>query len=83
MTDEQIVAGIREVLSLHLDIHETVDATTDVLRDLRLDSIQQITFIVELENYFRICFDPGDAESVSSVGDVAALISRRLAGERR
>ena len=62
----------------HLRLESSLRPETDVLRDLNLDSVQRLTLIVELENHFRICFEPGDAEGVSTLGDVTALIRERL-----
>lgn len=79
MTEQQILDGIREVMRQHLDIASPVDSGTDLSRDLELDSLKQLTLMVELENRFRIYFDAGDEEGLVSVGDVVALIGRRLA----
>ena len=78
MSDEQILDGIRDVMRRHLRLDVPLRPETDVLRDLCLDSVQRLTLIVELENRFRICFEPGDAEGVSTLGDVTTLIRDRL-----
>lgn len=78
MSDEQIFDGIQDVMRRHLRLDIPLRPETDVLRDLCLDSVQRLTLIVELENHFRICFEPGDAEGVSTLGDVTALIRDRL-----
>ena len=78
MSDEQILDGVRQVMRQHLQVRGPLEPGTDVLRDLNLDSVQRLTLIVELENHFRICFDPGDAEGVSTLLDVVALIRDRL-----
>ena len=66
------------MLSEHLRIAD-VEEETDLFRDLALDSVQQLTFIVELENSFKICFDEGDEEGIRTIGDVVDAVSRRLA----
>lgn len=55
-----------------------VDESTHLFRDLELDSIQQLTFVVELENHFRICFDEGDDAGIETIGDVVDAVSERL-----
>lgn len=81
MTEEQILAGIRDVLTHRLHVAAPIRPDQHILRDLHLDSIQQFALVVELENHFRVCFDPGDEEHVATVADVARLVARRLAAE--
>jgi len=45
---------------------------------LQLDSLKQLTLVVELENHFRVRFDSGDEEGLETVGDIVRLIGRRL-----
>jgi acyl carrier protein len=78
MTKTQILEGVRSVLREHLRISRPVYPETDLFRDLELDSLKQLTLVVELENYFRICFDEGDEEGLRTIGDVMGLISRRI-----
>ena len=80
MTDAEILNGVRGVLREHLDVRRDVDAETDLVRDLALDSLKQLTLIVELENHFKICFDPGEEDGARTLGDVVRLISRRRRG---
>lgn len=78
MTESQILEGIRMVLREHLRIALPVNPETDLFRDLELDSLKQLTLVVELENKFRICFDEDDEEGLRTIGDVMGLISRRI-----
>ncbi len=73
----QVLEDVRRVLEEHLLISD-VREETDLFRDLELDSVQQLTFIVELENNFEICFDEGDEASIRTIGDVVDIVSRRL-----
>ena len=54
-----VLRDVRQVLEEHLRIAD-VDEATHLFRDLELDSIQQLTLVVEIENHFKICFDEGD-----------------------
>jgi acyl carrier protein len=81
MTDTEIFQAIREVLARHLHLSAPVTPQTDIARDLALDSVHQLTFIVELENRFRVCFDPDDEQGLRTLGDVARLVERRLQAE--
>jgi acyl carrier protein len=76
---ETILGGVREVFAEHLRIEE-VGEDAHLLRDLKLDSIQQLTLVVELENRFQIALGPGDEAGIERVGDVVDLLERRLSG---
>jgi acyl carrier protein len=78
MNENRILDGVEKVLREHLQIASPVGPETDLFQDLELDSVKQLTLVVELENHFRICFDEGDEEGLRTLGDIVALISRRL-----
>jgi acyl carrier protein len=70
----RVLADVRRVLEEHLLISD-VREETDLFRDLELDSVQQLTFIVELENAFEICFDEGDEARIRTIGDVVDIVA--------
>ena len=72
-----VLRDVRQVLEEHLRIAE-VDETTHLFRDLELDSIQQLTLVVEIENHFKICFNEGDEAGIATIGDVVDAVSNRL-----
>ena len=78
MNESQILENVREVLEEHLQISFPVGRETDLFRDLELDSLKQLTLVVELENRFRICFDEGDEEGLRTIGDVVGFIAHRI-----
>ena len=78
MSEQQILDGVRQVMREHLAIRSSLDVRTHLFRDLELDSLKQLTLVVELENHFRIRFDDGDEEGLETVGDVVKLIANRL-----
>lgn len=78
-----IFAQVREILSRHLHIQAPIELESDLRVDLHLDSIKQLGLVVELENHFRVCFEPGDEHGARTVGDVVALLARRLEEARR
>jgi len=78
VTPQQILKGVREVIREHLKVSSLVTNETHLLRDLQLDSLKQLTLVVELENHFRVRFDSGDEEGLETVGDIVRLIGRRL-----
>ena len=72
-----VLHDVQKVLEEHLTIVD-VDETTHLFKDLELDSIQQLTFVVEIENHFKICFDEGDEAGIGTIGDVVDAVSNRL-----
>lgn len=77
MDRAEVFRDVQQVLEEHLTI-ANVDEHTHLFRDLELDSIQQLTFVVELENHFKVRFDEGDASGIQTIGDVVDMLTRRL-----
>ena len=77
MPRAEILAGVRKVFADELKI-EGLTEETRLVRDLKLDSIQQLTLVVELENRFRVAFGQGDETGIERVGDVVDVLERRL-----
>ena len=78
MTEHQILEGVQEVIRDHLQMQSPVGNETHLFRDLQLDSLKQLTLVVELENHFRVRLDAGDEEGLETIGDVVRVIDRRL-----
>lgn len=77
MPRAEILEEVRKVFAHELKI-DGLTEDTHLLRDLKLDSIQQLTLVVELENRFRVAFGKGDETGIERVGDVVDLLERRL-----
>jgi acyl carrier protein len=82
MTEGEILEGVRQVIRDSLRPGRPVDEKTRLLGDLELDSLKQLTLVVEIEDRFRIRFDDVDQEGLETVGDVVRLIARRLSEEQ-
>lgn len=78
MYRHDILEGIRAVVEQHLGMRAELREDTHLLADLELDSLQQLTLVVELENHFQVCFEDGDELGLATVRDVIHLIDRRL-----
>lgn len=52
-----------------------------LVEDLNLDSIRLLTLATEVENRFRILLDEADELAIETVGDLIAIVERKL--ERR
>lgn len=82
MSRDEIFDGIRELLRTRLDVQVPVRLETDLLGELGLDSLGQLTLIVELENRFRVCFERGEIEDIVVVKDIVDAVSRCLEEEQ-
>jgi acyl carrier protein len=78
MEREAILSEVKRVFVDHLSIPD-VSESTHLFQDLKLDSIQQLTLVVELENRFRLRFEESDEKDIATVRDVVDVLSRRLA----
>jgi acyl carrier protein len=70
----EIIRGIRAEAPPTL----VVTPESDLFRDLSLDSITLTSLVVSLEDHYRILLNEEDAGEVRTVGDLAALVVRRL-----
>lgn len=78
MTDEGILAGIAEVARVHLGWDGAVTPEMRLVEDLRLDSIRLLTLAAEVENRFRVLLDEGDEAGIETVGDLMAIVRRKI-----
>lgn len=79
MSDEStILAGIAEVAHLHLGWKGPLTSDMRLVEDLRLDSIRLLTLAAEVENRFRIFLDELDEGAIETIGDLVAVVRRKL-----
>ena len=79
MSDEAaILAGIADVARLHLGWEGPLTADMRLVEDLRLDSIRLLTLAAEVENRFRIFLDELDEGAIETIGDLVAVVRRKL-----
>lgn len=75
----EVVAEVRRILGEELEWKGLVEPSHDLLKDLQLDSLGLTVLAVGLENRFRVKLSEEDAAGVTTVSDLAKLISRRVA----
>jgi acyl carrier protein len=80
MKDETILNGIADVARVHLGWEGEVAPEMRLVEDLRLDSIRLLTLAAEVENRFRILLDELDEGTIETVGDLVAVVRRKLGG---
>ncbi len=71
------ITEIEELIKEKLNIKEINKSAT--LTDYGLDSLDVVEFILELEERFNITFSPSETKDLKSVGDLLALIEKKLA----
>ncbi|HEY3450649.1 MAG TPA: acyl carrier protein [Myxococcales bacterium] len=70
----EVFEGVVTVLRSKLRVQAPLGPKTNLLRDLQFDSVQLLTLVVELENHFQLCFEPGDEAGLATLEDIAARI---------
>ncbi|MFP6663620.1 MAG: phosphopantetheine-binding protein [Deltaproteobacteria bacterium] len=82
MTDQDVMAKVVEILrplAKDADALTKVNAATDILSDLRVNSARLVDAILAFEDEFDIEIADEDIDSVATVGDAVTLISTKLA----
>jgi len=74
----EVVAEVRRILGEELEWKGAVEPSHDLLKDLQLDSLGLTVLAVGLENRFRVKLSEEDAAGVTTVADLAKLVSRRV-----
>jgi acyl carrier protein len=73
-----ILRGIAEVARDHLGWEGPLRREMRLVEDLRLDSIRLMTLAAEVENRFRVLLDESDELGIETVGDLVAVVERKL-----
>lgn len=80
MSDEAILDGVTEVARAHLGWEGELAPEMRLVEDLRLDSVRLLTLAAEVENRFRVRLDEQDEGSIETVGDLVAVVRKKLGG---
>lgn len=80
---EGVLAKIFEYLDENLAEKPSapISAQSHLLRDLRLDSLQQFEMVSDLEDHYRITLSPEMFSHVETVGQVAQEVAKLVASE--
>jgi acyl carrier protein len=82
-TTDVVLTEIRRIAEAELDLRGAVEARSELVRDLGLDSLGAMVLAVGLENRFRVKLDEQDAGTLRTVADLVALVQRRCEEARR
>ena len=75
-----VLTAIQEIAARDLNRHRAIRPEHALVTDVGLDSLGAMVLAVGLEDRFRIYLNEQDAASLTTVGDLIALVQRR-AGE--
>ena len=79
LTESEVVEAVTAIVRDEIDAKATVLPESDLLRDLRLDSLSLMTLVVGLEDRFQIVLSEEDSAGIRTVGELAALVLRKAA----
>ena len=74
-----ILDGIAAAAREELDWEGTLTPETPLVSAMELDSLRMLTLVVAIEDHFKVCLEEGDEAGLTTVGDLAGLIQKRLA----
>jgi acyl carrier protein len=77
-TATEVQDRITHILRGEAQVEADITPSSDLLRDLELDSMSLTVLMVGLEDHYRVRLDGEDAAGVSTVADLAALVVRKL-----
>jgi acyl carrier protein len=81
MTREEIFAKVVEIIRPFVKNQEALDSvedSTNILQDLKVNSARLVDIILDFEDAFDIEVEDEDADAVNTVGDAVELIAARV-----
>ena len=76
---EQISGVLRNLDGISRDVPDKITSDTNIVRDLRLDSIAVMDFIMALETKFNTIIPIDAITGIETVGDLATMLGARSA----
>jgi len=81
MTQEEIIEKLRPIISTYVEDKELlkdIKPETDLLNDLKINSVHVVDIILDTEDAFNIEIDDDAAEEMLTVGAAVDIISQRV-----
>lgn len=79
--EREILATVTGIARRELDRDGPVEPGMRLVEDLGLDSLALLTLAVAVEDRFEICLDEDEEAEIATVGDLVALVRRKLAAK--
>jgi acyl carrier protein len=78
MNEATILAGITAAARRELRYTGELRPEQRLVEDLQLDSIRLLSLSMAVEDHFRIALDADDEGGIEKIGDLIALVARKL-----
>lgn len=81
MNEEKIYEEIMNILKVYTKDHallEKATATTDILKDLKVNSARLVDIIIKCEDVFNVTIEDEEAVKIRNIGDAVNLIKKKL-----
>ena len=81
MNRQEIFGKVIEIIRPFVknqEAFDSVDESTNILEDLRVNSARLVDIVLDFEDAFDIEVDDDDADAVNTVGDAVQLIASRV-----
>jgi acyl carrier protein len=72
----QIEQDIRTILAAFLKNPRELTGSTDLIKDLNLESIQIMEFVVEIEDHYDVAIDLESLSNVHTISQLAEVVAR-------
>ena len=82
MAEDEVLQQLQRIAARELEVTVPLTPSLRLHEDLQLDSMQMIVVAVGLENHFKVKLGEEDAPALKTVGDLCALVVRRVAEQR-
>lgn len=76
---EQISSVVRQTVAGVADVPlDRLDGSTELIRDLKMDSLALYELVIELEEHYRLQISDEEIDRIKTLDDVIAFIERSL-----
>ena len=76
--EQEVLDVIRRIFATELAHKGPVELAHDLLRDLRVDSLNAVILAVGLEDHFRVRLAQEDTVGVTTVAELVARVAERV-----
>lgn len=86
MDKEEIIARLKPIVSTYVedkDMMDTLDETTDFIKDLKVNSANLVDIVLDVEEEFGVEIDNLSMERMLNVGAAIEIIETKLAENDR
>ena len=75
---KRIIEILKNEMTVFIEPDTPLDADTDIVNDLHVDSLDKVLIIGNIEEEFGVSFDNDQVAEIRTIGDIDALIGKLL-----